>query len=313
MSSIKLHHLLINFIFIVLIHSNFHSQDSTSTLNESIAVIHKKNGETIRGFVYHNDAEKIIIISGNEQKITIPYTQIASIEFISTESLKNETEFKEEHLNYTQNCFFPTGFTTKKGDFTGNAHYGLSGNAKIGISDNFELTAGTISFVAYFLSIGYSKEIGKVLQFGINGYGGFTFDFNQNPIHNLTPIYCMIPRFSIGNKNRNITMGFIGFLGADLFIGSNLKYEFMYGGYIAAKNRFKEKWSVSSELASVSIKGLYTTYMGNFTFNFMRSFYSSWSFGIAGIRSEDPINGFQNFANLPFLPLPYFGYMRRFN
>jgi len=310
MSSIKIHHLLINLIFIVLIHSNFQSQDSTSTLNKSIAVIHKNNGETIRGFVYHNDAEKIIINSRNEQKITIPYSQIASIEFISTESLKNETEFKEEHLNYTQNCFFPTGFTTKKGDFTGNAHYGLSGNAKIGISDNFELTAGTVSFFTYFLSIGYSKEIGKVLQLGINGYGGFTFDFNQN---NLTPIYCIIPRFSIGNKNRNITMGFIGFLGTDLFIGSNLNYEFMYGGYIAAKNRFKEKWSVSSELASVSIKGLQTTYIGNFTFNFMRNFYSSWSFGIGGIRSEDPVNGIQYLANLPFFPFPYFGYMRRFN
>ena len=309
MNSIKLHHLLIKFIFIVVISAHFHSQESNTSLNESIAVIHKKNGETIRGIVHYNDAEKIIIITGKEQKTTIPYSQIASIEFISTENLKNQTEFEDDHLNYTQNCFFPTGFTTKKGDFTGNVHYGITGNAKIGITDNIEITGGTFSFIAYYFSLGYSKEIGKVIQFGVNGYGGFTYDFNRNDI---TPGFCIIPRISLGNKDRNVTMGFIGTFGPQMTIGINQSYESLFGGYIAIKHRFKERWVLSTELGSINSVNSNLAYMGNLTFNFMRNYFSSWSLGVLGLWQEDP-NGIQYLFNQPFIVLPYFGYMRSFN
>ena len=291
-----------------ILFSNVYSQELNTHENDSIAIIIKKNGKELRGMVIYNDYSKIIIESGKNQQLTIPFSEIASIEFISTNMLKNQSEYEQEHLNYTQNCFLPNGYTLDKGDFTINSHYGLSGNAKIGINDNFEFSAGTISFVAYFLSLGFSKEVGEVLQLGINGYGGFTFDFNQSI---TLPIFCFIPRISLGNKNRNITMGFIGYMGAESYINFNMRYEFMYGAYFAVKNRFKERWSVSSELASITFKGIYTTYMGNFTFNFMRNHNSSWSFGVLGIRSNDP-NGIQYLLGYDFLPLPYFGYLRKF-
>ena len=89
MRVIKFYHIAIRLIVVLTITTNYHAQETGSSLKESIAIIHKHNGETLRGIVHHNDAEKIIITSGNEQKITIPYSQIASIEFIST---KDETK-----------------------------------------------------------------------------------------------------------------------------------------------------------------------------------------------------------------------------
>ena len=311
MNSFKFLRPFILFISIVLMNEQFFSQESNNSINESIAIIHKNNGETIRGIVHNNDSEKITIISGNDQKITIPYSQIVSIEFINTKNLKTQSEFEEDHLNYTNNCFLPTAFTTKKGDFTGNVHYGLSGNGKIGITDNFEITGGTIGFVAYYFSLGYSKEIGKVIQFGVNGYGGFTYDFGYNEIN---PSFCLIPRISLGNKDRNVTMGLIGATGQQRngYIGINNSYESLFGGYIGIKHRFKERWVVSTELGSINSDNTNLLYMGNLTFNFMRNFHSSWSLGVVAIWQEDP-NGIQYLFNQSFLPLPYFGYMRKFN
>ena len=91
MNAFKFLRPFILFISIVLMNGQFLSQESNNSINESIAIIHKNNGETIRGIVYKNDSEKITIISGNDQKITIPYSQIVSIEFINTKNLKTQS------------------------------------------------------------------------------------------------------------------------------------------------------------------------------------------------------------------------------
>ena len=112
-----------------------------------------------------------------------------------------------------------------------------------------------------------------------------------------------IPRISIGNKNRNITIGFIS--------GSiNNLNNWAYGGYFGAQRRFKERWTIAGELTAINIDSYNYFYLGDVIFKFNRKENVNWNFGLAGIKFPGLNALFPN--DIPFIPLPYFGYSRNF-
>ncbi len=280
-------------------------QDINLKTSDSIVSIVKKNGENIRGILISKDNDKVIVESGNNKNIIVNYSDIRYMNVISSEEIKKKKEFEKDNPNYTQHTFLPTAFTTEKGKLIGNSHYFITYNLKYGITDNLEVNMGSLFINAYLLGISYSKEIFDFLNIGISSYGGFTWFIPDNPNMSEKGIG-FIPRISIGNKNRSIIMGF-----TTVKISSFNNWA--YGGYIGAQKKIKEKWTISGELSGLTFDSNNVMYFGDVSLGYFRKNNVVWNFGVAGIDFNDPLILPMIVGNeFPFIPLPYFGYLKYF-
>ena len=284
---------ILNFYF------SFSQQENTSTNN--IAVIQLQNNKEIRGTLIYEDDDKIIVETGKNKIFEIKRINIRFIKIIDINELKNKNEFENKSINYSQNCFLPTAYITDKDDLFFNSHYSATYNFKLGVAKNFELTAGGVGIAYNYLGVCYSAELFDFLHFGTTVVGSFLISLDGSGDSEFGSI--IIPRLSIGNENRNIT---IGFLGASIQNFNN----WIYGGYFGAQRRIHERWTLAGELATINLDTYNYMYVGNVTAKFKRNSAVNWNFGLLGIRFPGLSALFP--SDNAFIPLPYVGYSRRF-
>ena len=194
-----------------------------------------------------------------------------------------------------------TAYITDKDDLFFNSHYSATYNFKLGVAKNFELTAGGVGIAYNYLGVCYSAELFDFLHFGTTVVGSFLISLDGSGDSEFGSI--IIPRLSIGNENRNIT---IGFLGASIQNFNN----WIYGGYFGAQRRIHERWTIAAELATINLDTYNYMYVGNVTAKFKRNSAVNWNFGLLGIRFPGLSALFP--SDNAFIPLPYVGYTRRF-
>lgn len=306
---IKLLHKIL-FIFFVTQSSVFIpiciiSQIDTTTIKNDIIIIKLKNGDEIRGVLISEDEFNFTILSGKNNTLIIEKLRIESFKILKSKEIQNQTEFFEDALNYSQNCFLPSAFITKKDELYANSHYNGTYNLKYGLSDNFEINAGGVFINYYYAGICYSTELFEFIRFSTTAFASFLWFGIDNGTgtgnnSNLNQFGIgFIPRISIGNENRNITIGFISGSINDL-------NNWAYGGYFGAQRRFKERWTIAGELTAINIDSFNYFYLGDVIFKFNRKENVNWNFGLAGVKIPNVLD------ELPFVPIPYFGYSRKF-
>ena len=118
---------------------------------------------------------------------------------------------------------------------------------KYGITDNVEINLGALLINSFIIGASYSKDIGFA-RIGVSATGGFLWFLPDNPGINEKGI-AFTPRMTIGNEKKNMT---IGFTSGTI---SSTNY-WLYGGYLGAQKKFKERWTISGELCHE--KGLCT-------------------------------------------------------
>ena len=276
------------------------SQNDSTNIKNDIIIIKLKNGEEVRGILINEDDFNFTILSGKNNTVVIEKIRIESFEILKSEEIKNKRESLEDALNYSQNCFFPTAYITEDNKLFFNSHYDATYNLKAGINKNFELTAGGVAIAYNYIGITYSAELFDFLQFGTTVFGTYLMpsDVSEDQFGTI-----VIPRLSIGNKNRNITIGLIG---ASIENFNN----WIYGGYFGAQRRIYERWTIAGELATINLDSYNFFYLGNVTAKFKRRETINWKFGIVGIKFPGLNALFPN--DIPFIPIPYFGYSRLF-
>ena len=273
--------------------------DSTNSEN-NIIVITLNNGNELRGILIDLNDENISVERGKNSITTINRDSIQSYRIINSKTIQNKEEFYDESLNYSLNCFLPTAYITSKNDLFANSHYNGTYNLRTGLSDHFELSAGGVFINYYYLNICYSTELFDFIHFSTSVFGSFLWTGPYSPGRFGVGA---IPRISIGNKNRNITIGFIGGTYADL-------NNWAYGGYFGAQRRFKERWTIAGELTVINLDTYNYFYLGDVIFKFNRKYNVNWNFGVLGIKFPGLNALFPN--DIPFIPIPYFGYSRLF-
>ena len=212
---IKLLHkiLIVFFISQVLVLSPIwiFSQNDTIALENDIIIIQLKNGDEVRGILISENESSFTIISGKNKAVTIDKLSIGSFKILRSKEIQNQTEFFDDALNYSQNCFLPSAFITKKDELYANSHYNGTYNLKYGLSDHFEINAGGVFINYYYAGICYSTELFEFIRFSTTAFTSFMwFGFDgANGTNSNQFGMGFIPRISIGNKNRNITIGFI--------------------------------------------------------------------------------------------------------
>jgi small nuclear ribonucleoprotein (snRNP)-like protein len=278
------------------------SQSDSLLIQNDIIIIQLKNGDEIRGVLISEDEVNFTIISGKNNTTIIAKSKIDNFKILSSKEIKNQSEFFDEALNYSQNCFLPTAFITKKDDIYANSHYNGTYNLKYGLSDHFEINAGGVFINYYYAGICYSTELFEFIRFSTTAFTSFMwFGFDGNNTNQFGMGF--IPRLSIGNENRNITIGFIS--------GSiNNLNNWAHGGYFGAQRRVNERWTIAGELTAINIDSYNYFYLGDVIFKFNRKENVNWNFGLAGIKFPGLNALFPN--DIPFIPLPYFGYSRKF-
>ena len=81
-------------------------------------------------------------------------------------------------------------------------------------------------------------------------------------------------------------------------------------GILGAQRRIYERWTIAGELATINLDSYNFFYLGNVTAKFKRRETINWKFGIVGIKFPGVNALFPN--DVPFIPIPYFGYSRVF-
>ena len=137
----------------------------------------------------------------------------------------------------------------------------------MGVAKNFELTAGGVGIAYNYLGVCYSAELFDFLHFGTTVVGSFLISLDGSGDSEFGSI--IIPRLSIGNENRNIT---IGFLGASIQNFNN----WIYGGYFGAQRRIHERWTLAGELATINLDTYNYMYVGNVIAKFKRNSAVNW-------------------------------------
>ena len=277
----------------------FTQKDSSSVNN--IAIIELTNGKEIRGVIIHEDDLKIALETGKNKITEINRIKISSIKIINRSELKNKKEFDKESTNYSQNCFLPSAYINSKNKLSFNSHYNSSYNLKLGLNKNFELNAGGVALIYNYIGVCYSLELVEFLHFGTTVFGSYLLPIDTPESGQFGTI--IIPRFTIGNKNRNITIGFVG---ASIQNFNN----WIYGGYFGAQRRIHERWVIAGELTAINLDTYNYLYLGNVIAKLKTNTKSNWNFGIVGFKFPDLITIFPN--DIPFLPIPYVGYSRNF-
>jgi len=287
--------------YLILINILAISQNDNVGFGDTIAVIHTNNGNKYRGILISNDTRSISIEQGNKKIKTIDNSDIKFVDYITSEEIRNKTLFKNRNPNYTSYCFFSSAFTNKKGELSTHSHYFSSYNLKYGISDKWQIDFGGLYIIANYIGITYSTEIFDFLKFSLSSKVGGMWFFIDAPNMNINGAN-FTPRISIGNKNRNISIGYI--------IGGFSDYYYLLNGtYIGAQRKIKEKWTINGELSGFRLDNTTELYIGSVTFDYLRHSNVVWSFGITGVSSNDKTFMIDNRA---YYPLPYIGYSRFF-
>jgi hypothetical protein len=286
---------------ILLINIWVTSQNDNIALGDTIAVIHTNDGSKHRGILISIDSNSISIEQGDYKIKTISNSDIRFVNYINSEEIRNKTLFNNRNPNYTSYCYFPSAFTNKKGEFSSQSHYFSSFNFKYGISDKWQIDIGGLYIIANYIGITYSTEIFDFLKFSISSKVGGMWFFIDAPNLNIYGAN-FTPRISIGNENRNISIGYI--------IGGFSDYSYLLNGtYIGAQRKIREKWTINGELSGFRLDYTNQLYIGSVTFDYLKHDNAVWSFGITGVSSNDKTFMIDNRA---YYPLPYFGYSRFF-
>ena len=184
------------------------SQNDSVAIENDIIIIQLKNGDEIRGVLIGEDEVNFTILSGKNNTLVIEKIRIESFQVLKSKEIQNKNEFQRESINYSQNCFLPTAYITNKNDLFFNSHYESSYNLKLGLHKNFEINAGGVAIIYNYLGICYSVELFEFIQFGTTVFGSYLMPWDPSVDGQFGSI--IIPRFTIGNKNRNITIGLVG-------------------------------------------------------------------------------------------------------
>jgi hypothetical protein len=273
------------------------------TISDTIVVIIKKDKSEIRGILVEETNSSLLILLGDEQ-ISFLKSEIVGYRFITSNEIKSKSQFESPNHNYTKYCFYPSAFTTKRGESSSYSHYLTTANLKVGLTDNWEFSLGSILINSILSSVSYSKPIYKSVRAAISIYGGYIFYLPNNPGTNQSGIG-IIPRISFGDENQNISMGLIA-------SKTSLINQWVYGSYLGAQQKLNERWTLSGEFSGLTVDSHNILLLGDVTLNVTsKREFEVISFGILGINTNS-----QSFIGLPiprpFIPLPYLGYQRIF-
>lgn len=279
------------------------NENESSFVSDTIVVILKKDNSEIRGILIKETSSALVVLLGNEE-ITFLKNDIQGYRFITSNEIKSKTQFETPNYNYTRYCFFPSSFTTKRGESASYSHYLTTANLKVGITDNWEFSIGSIFINSILTSVSYSKPVYKSVRLAVSGYGGYVFYLPSNPGTNQSGVG-IIPRISFGDENQNVSMGFIA-------SKTSLINQWVYGSYLGAQQKLKERLTLSGEFSGLTIDAHNILLLGDVTLNFTtRRGFEVISFGALGINTNN-----QSFIGIslprPFIPLPYLGYQRIF-
>ena len=297
--------LLLSSSFLALNSSKINNltNEKNQFISDTIVVIVKKDYSEIRGILISEHRTKLVVKLGDENVVFFK-NEIVGFRFITSDEIKSKTQFESPNYNYTRYCFFPSAFTTKKGESNSYSHYFTTANLKVGLSDNWEFSIGSVFINSGLASVSYSKPIYKSVRAAVSVYGGYVFYFPNNPGDNQRGIG-FIPRLSFGDENQNISMG---------LITTKVSYfnEWIYGSYLGAQQKIKERLTLSGELSGLTVDSHNILLLGDVTLNCTtRRGFEVISFGIIGINTNT-----QNFVGIPlpnpFIPIPYIGYQRIF-
>ena len=270
---------------------------------DTIVVIIKKDKSEIRGILVQETKLSLIVLLGDEE-ISFLKSEIVGYRFITSNEIKSKTQFETPNHNYTKYCFFPSAFTTKRGESSSYSHYLTTANLKMGITDNWELSLGSILVNSILSSVSYSKPLYKSVRAAVSVYGGYIFYLPNNPGTNQSGIG-FLPRISFGDENQNISMGLIA-------SKTSLINQWIYGSYLGAQQKLNERWTLSGEFSGLTVDSHNILLLGDVTLNVTsKREVEVISFGVLGINTNS-----QSFLGLPiprpFIPLPYLGYQRLF-
>lgn len=270
---------------------------------DTIVVIIKKDKSEIRGILVKETNSSLVVLLGDEQ-ISFLKSEIIGYRFITSKEIKSKTQFEAPNHNYTKYCFYPSAFTTKRGESSSYSHYLTTANLKMGLTDNWELSLGSILINSILSSVSYSKPLYKSVRAAVGVYGGYIFYFPNNPGTNQSGIG-FLPRISFGDENQNISMGLIA-------SKTSLINQWVYGSYLGAQQKLNERWTLSGEFSGLTVDSHNILLLGDVTLNVTsKREFEVISFGILGINTNS-----QSFIGLPiprpFIPLPYLGYQRLF-
>ena len=132
--------------------------------------------------------------------------------------------------------------------------------------------------------------------------GNYLIDIN-NTSSNLLNGWGGNARITLGNKNRNSTLGFIGY-------NLNVIGGTFYGGYLGSQVKLSERFTLAGESLGLTIDNVQFIFLNSIILNWIRNSNEDWSLGViyAGNNIQNNMINLQNNSII----VPYLGYQRKF-
>ncbi len=300
--------LRLSLAFIAIIFNyDYYSQNQADHHSDSIAIIKTYNNQEIRGILIEENKYSITIETGNEER-TFYKNNIYSIRYITREQIFETKEFENPNPNYTRYCFMPSSFISEKGEFNTISHYFVTANSKVGLHDNIEFSIGNFLLFNLFSSLTFSKNITnsflgrRSITAAGSIMGNYLIDINNSPT-NLFNGWGGNARITLGSKNRNSTIGFIGY-------NINVLGGIFYGGYFGSQVKLSERFTLAGESVGLTIDNVQFIFLNSIVLNWIRNEYEDWSIGViyAGNNIQNNMINLQNNT----IVIPYVGFQRKF-
>lgn len=300
--------LRLSFALVVLIlNTDYYAQNQVDHHSDSIAVITTLDRQEIRGILTEEDKYTITIETGNELR-TFHKNNVYNIRYITREQIFDTKEFENPNPNYARYCFMPSSFIAEKGEFNTISHYFITANSKVGLHENIEFSIGNFLLFNLFSSLTYSKNITNTflgrrsVTAAASIMGNYLIDIN-NTSSNLLNGWGGNARITLGNKNRNSTLGFIGY-------NLNVIGGTFYGGYLGSQVKLSERFTLAGESLGLTIDNVQFIFLNSIILNWIRNSNEDWSLGViyAGNNIQNNMINLQNNSII----VPYLGYQRKF-
>ena len=294
-------------LVVFILNTDYCAQEQVDHQSDSIAVITTHDRQEIRGVLTAEDNYSITIETGNELR-TFYKDNIYNIRYITREQIFDTKEFENPNPNYTRYCFMPSSFISEKGEFNTISHYFITANSKVGLHENIEISAGNFLLFNLFSSLTYSKNITNTfvgrrsITAAGSIMGNYLIDIN-NSSTNFFNGWGGNARITLGNKNRNSTIGVIGY-------NINGLGGIFYGGYFGSQIKFSERFTLAGESVGLTMDNVQFVFLNSVILNWIRNRFEDWSLGViyAGNNIQNNMINLQNNT----LIVPYLGFQRKF-
>ena len=297
-------------LVVFILNTDYYAQNQVDHQSDTIAVITTHDRQEIRGVLTAEDKYSITIETGSELR-TFYKSNIYKIKYITREQIFDTNEFENPNPNYTHYCFMPSSFISEKGEFNTISHYFVTANSKVGLHENVEFSIGNFLLFNLFSSLTFSKNITNTflgrrsITAAGSIMGNYLIDIN-NSSSNLVNGWGGNSRITIGNKNRNSTIGFIAY---DINIKDPVLYilsGIYFGGYFGSQVKLNERFTIAGESLGLTRDNVQYVFLNSVKVNWIRNSLEDWSLGI--IYTTNNVQIFENQDRV----LPYVGFQRKF-